>query len=129
VKEYTVEKAENSNFNPDVIDFYNLVVDEQGQQYAKIVEATLKDLGDMGLGTSCGNCNPQNTCFVNLAKKFPRIKVRAAIDLKNKITGSIELYLTDIKLGYAIEKETDSAGGSLRYEHIESPGWAHFETE
>jgi len=129
VKEYTVEEAENSNFNPDVIDFYNFVVDQQGQQYAKIVEATLKDLGDMGLGTSCGACNPQNTCFVNLAKKFPRVKVRAAIDMKDKITGSIELYLTNIKLGYVIQKETDGAGGSLRYERIESPGWAYFETE
>ena len=129
MKEYSKEEAENLNFNCDVIDFYDMVVDDHGQQYARIVEATLKELGEMELGTSCGICDPQNTCFVALAKKFPKIKVRASIDLKEKITGSIEAYLTNTNQGYAIEKEAENAGGSLRYEESNSPGWAYFETE
>lgn len=120
IKEVTIAEAEKENFHGDIIDFAN------GVAGSKIIVATIQQLADMGIGSCCGNVG--NKCFVKLAEKFPNILVRGA--LHGNEMSSVEMKISNDRMGYAISSLADKGDGSYRYDGDGADhSWEYFETE
>jgi len=129
---FTPDEAEKHKFNDDILDFQNNVDADK----CIIVEARIQELADINAGTICGNIG--NTCFKNIAKKYPDVLVRTAVayitDGNSKIveTSSCEMLIKDNAMGEDIDQLASDGDGSLRFESdldATGPYWAYFETE
>lgn len=125
----SIEFAVEHEFNGDIIDTYNCLIDD-GNKTAQIIETTIEYLAKENAGTWCGVMG--NLCFKEIAKKYPKNKIRTCffIDADNNRTccSSCEIWINNKKEGYDIEKLADRGEGILRFDG-EGKGWNYFETE
>lgn len=120
-----------------------------------VVEATAKELAEMGVGTGCGDV--PNTAFAGIAKEYPDVLIRTCLLDEDgaRVSSSCLIHIQSVQEGIRIVELCGEAGGSLRFEdavykeHFEDgdnpeeeyqqalkeaeqdfiSGWNYFETE
>jgi len=88
-----------------------LLIEEEG---CVAVEATIRELSDLRCGTCCGRSG--NTCFVALAEKFGRRRIRGLYDESRKKIWGMPLIKCGERAAKEISEMAGKADGSLRAE-------------
>jgi len=119
-------EEERKTVNGDVIDQLH-DCREEGVA-CRAIEATVKELADLGIGTLCGS--EGNKAFKLVAKRFPDMLVRCGLEVEKNIVRCCDIRVVDDAQGELVEELVSQADGSLRFDSIDpDTGWAYFENE